>query len=78
MAAWCAYLSGTVSVFGFLFLLAFFGGLGEQFGPLNDIAVIIQYVFMLPIAFAFWRYLREDGEQLSHFAFLIGLAGMIT
>ncbi len=78
IAGWCAYLSGIVSVFGILFLLAFFGGAGGKFGTLNDIALIIQYVLMLPIAFTFWRYLRENGEQLNHFAFLIGLIGIFT
>ena len=78
VAGWFAYVSGVVSVFGIIFLVAFFGGAGGQFGTLNDIAVIIQYVLMLPIAVAFWRYLQPDNEGLSLIAFLIGLVGMLT
>ena len=77
-AAWCAYLSGIVSAFGILFLLAFFGGVGGQFGTLNDVAVIIQYLLMLPIAFALWQSFRGQAEGLNLSSLLIGLAGMIT
>ena len=41
IAAWCAYVSGIVSIFGILFLVAFFGGVGGRFGTLNDVAVIL-------------------------------------
>lgn len=78
LAGWSAYVSGVISIFGIVFLVAFFAGVGGEFGTLNDIAVIIQYVLMLPIAVAFWRYLRPDNEQLSYIAFLIGLVGILT
>jgi len=77
-AALCAYASGVVSIFGIIFLFAFFGGIGGQFGTLNDIAVIIQYVLMLPIAVAFWRFLQPDNERLSLIAYLVGLVGILT
>jgi hypothetical protein len=78
VAGWCAYASGVVSIFGIVFLVAFFAGVGGKFGTLNDVAVIIQYVLMLPIAVALWRYLQPDNERLSHIAFLIGMVGILT
>jgi hypothetical protein len=77
-AVWCAYISGVVSIFGIAFLVLFFAGAGGWFGTLNDIAVIIQYILMLPIAVTLQRYLRPDNERLSRAAFVIGLAGMLT
>jgi hypothetical protein len=78
LASWLAYISGVVSIFGIVFLVLFFAGAGGQFGTLNDIAVIIQYVLMLPIVAIFRRYLTPDNERLSQAAFLIGLIGMLT
>lgn len=78
VAGYCAYVSGVVSIFGIVFLLAFFGGLGGRFGTLNDVAVIVQYVLMLPIALALLRYLRADGGRLSQIAFVVGLVGILT
>jgi hypothetical protein len=78
LAAWCAYISGVVSIFGIIFLVLFFVGAGGQFGTLNDIAVIIQYILMLPIAVSLRWYLMPDNQRLSHVAFLIGLIGMLT
>ncbi len=64
VAAFCAYASGIVSIFGIVFLLAFFG-LGAPTGRLNDIAVIVQYSLMLPIAFAVYQILREFNPRLN-------------
>jgi hypothetical protein len=75
-AGWCAYASGIVSIFGIVFLVAFFT-LGGLFGPLNDIAVIVQYVLMLPIAFVLQQLLRPYGQGLSLFGMLIGIVGML-
>lgn len=78
LAALCAGISATVSAFGIVFLLAFFAGLGGQYGTLNDIAVILQYVLMLPIAYVLWRFVLVEKRSLSLKSFSIGLAGMLT
>ena len=41
VAGWCAYASGIVSIFGILFLVAFFTTFIGPLGTLNDIAVVI-------------------------------------
>ncbi len=76
-AAWCAYVSGAVSVFGIAFLVAFFT-LGGLFGPLNDLAVIVQYVLMLPIALATWQLLRQQAPGPSLGGLLAGIIGMLA
>lgn len=77
VAAFCAYTSGIVSIFGIVFLIAFFG-LGAPTGRLNDIAVIVQYSLMLPIAFALYQILRPYNPGLSLAALLIGIPGMLA
>jgi hypothetical protein len=77
LAGWCAYASGIVSIFGIIFLVTFFT-VGSPFGKLNDIAVIVQYVLMLPIAITLYQFLRPYGPRLSLFALLIGVAGMLA
>jgi hypothetical protein len=77
VAAWCAYASGIVSIFGIVFLIAFFG-LGAPTGTLNDLAVIVQYSLMLPIAFALYQILRPHNSGLSLAALLIGIPGMLA
>lgn len=42
-------ISAIVAAIGIVFLILFFSGSGSFFGPLNDIAVVIQYSLMLPI-----------------------------
>ena len=77
LAVLCAFSSGIVSVFGIVFLVIFFT-FGGIFGTLNDIAVIIQYLLMMPIAITLWRLLRPTRSTLSLAALLIGMAGMIA
>ena len=77
IAAFCAYASGVVSVFGIIFLIAFFG-VGASTGRLNDIAVIVQYFLMLPIAIALYQILREFNPRLNLVALLIGIPGMLA
>lgn len=76
-AGWCAYASGIVSIFGIVFLVAFFT-LGGLFGPLNDIAVIVQYILMLPIALTLRQLLRPYGPGLSLIGMLLGIVGMLA
>lgn len=73
----CAYASGIASVFGIIFLFAFFI-LGEPTGRLNDIAVIVQFVLMLPLAVALYQILRRINSILSLIALLFGLIGMVA
>ena len=77
LAVWCAYTSGVGSIFGIVFLIAFFTA-GGVFGPLNDIAVIVQYTLMLPIAIKVYKLVRPYGPVLSQIATLIGIAGMLA
>ena len=77
VAAWCAYASGVVSIFGIAFLIAFVI-LGDPMGRLNDIAVIVQYALMLPIAIALHQILRPHNPGLSLTALLIGIPGMLA
>ena len=77
VAAFCAYASGVVSIFGIIFLFAFFG-IGAPTGRLNDIAVIVQYSLMLPIAIALYQILREFNPRLNLVALLIGIPGMLA
>ncbi len=78
VATWCAYASGTVSIFGIAFLVVFFTTFIEPIGTLNDIAVFIQYGLMLPIAIALHQLLRTRGPALSVVALVLGTAGMLA
>lgn len=77
VAAWCSYASGIVSIFGIALLIAFFT-LGDPFGRANDVAVILQYSLMMPIAFALNQILRSHNPDLSLAALLIGIPGMLA
>ena len=77
VAVWCAYTTGVVSIFGIVSLAAFFTTLIGPFGILNDVAVVIQYVLMIPIALALHQILRRSGSALSLVALLLGIPGML-
>ena len=77
IATWCAFLSGFVSIIGIVFLFAFFAFRAHT-GRLNDIAVIVQYSLMLPIAFAMYQILKPENPSLSLAALLIGVPGMLA
>lgn len=77
VTTWCAFVSAFVSILGIVFLVAFFA-LGAPTGRLNDIAVIVQYSLMLPMAFAIYQILRPFGPRLSLAALLIGIPGMLA
>lgn len=66
----------VVSIFGIIFLFFFFGGAGEQFGPMNDVAAIVQYVLMLPIALALQPLLQAYGAERSMRVMRLGIAGI--
>lgn len=75
IAIWAAYGSATSAAIGLIFLAIFFSGV-PIFGPLNDVAVIIHYILLLPIAIALWRLLKPYGERLNNFALAVGLVGI--
>jgi hypothetical protein len=72
------YISGVVSIFGILFLVAFFATFINPLGIANDIAVIIQYTLMIPIALSLHQTLRPSGPALSRAALLVGIPGMLA
>ena len=78
MAGWCAYASGIVSIFGIVFLVAFFTTFIGPLGTLNDISVIIHYTLTLPIALVLRQLLQPHGPVLSLVAMLLGIVGMVA
>ncbi len=80
---WCVYISGTISIFGILFILIFYGfylstGKAYGFGEMNDIAVILQYIFMLPLFFVFHKILGTSNQRTSFIGFSFGLIGALS
>ncbi|PZC47054.1 MAG: hypothetical protein C1O27_001670 [Chloroflexi bacterium] len=75
---WCAYTSGIVSIFGIVFLVAFFSSFVGMLGVLNDIAVVIQHFLMIPIALGLHKILRPSRPSLSQVGLLLGLVGMLV
>lgn len=74
LAIFCAYASAFFAAVGLIFLVIFFSGY-PLFGPLNDIAVIIHYVLLLPIMVYVYRILKQDGERFHELALAVGLIG---
>jgi hypothetical protein len=72
---WTAYSSAVIAAIGLLFLAIFFSGF-PIFGPLNDVAVIIHYILLLPIVLTVWNMLRPYGEGFNNLALIIGLIGI--
>jgi hypothetical protein len=77
LAGWCALASGVVGIFGIVLLVLFFT-VGGIFGPLSDIAVIVQYVLALPTVFALQRLQQPQDTTLNRISTLIGVAGMLA
>jgi len=73
LVQWCLYASAAVSTLGIAFLVSFFV---SGVGTLNDVAVIIQYLLMLPIALGLHIISRPSGPTLSMVAIISGLIGM--
>ena len=78
VAGWSTYVSGVVSISGIVFLFLFFGGAGDEYGPLNDVAAIIQYALMLPIALALQQLLKPNHTERSRVVMRGGIVGMIA
>lgn len=73
----CAYMSGAASILGIVFLIAFFT-VGDEFGPLNDVAVIVQYMLMLPIAVLMHKLVSPFAPFLSYVVAVMGIGGMLA
>lgn len=78
----CLQVSAIASLAGIILLIIFYSiylSTGETniFGPLNDTAVVIQYLLMLPLVFAFHHRLRLNNLKLSAISLLIGLLGIV-
>lgn len=73
----CIYVSGGVSAVGIVLLVGFFASGIGALGTLNDVAVIAQYVLMLPIAVALHRAVRTTRPSASAASLVTGLAGML-
>ena len=77
VAGWAAYLSGiahiaaTVTVVGLLVA-------GEPFRTMNDLALVVFAVALLPVAFVLYQVHRPGSPKLALLATLLGLTGMVT
>jgi uncharacterized membrane protein len=77
LTAWCALASAIAAALGIAFIVIFYAGV-PVFGPLNDIAVIIQYSLMLPLVFYVHGVLRDVSRPVSGRALALGLAGILA
>lgn len=63
-ASTSAYLAAAFTVIGFIALFIFFA-VGGVFGPINDLASVFQFLFLIPVALALHRNLGEGAPGLS-------------
>jgi hypothetical membrane protein len=74
---WGLYGSAAAGVIGIVYLVGFFAsGVGEL-GTANDVAVIAQYLLMIPMALALHRAISQHGTVVMPVALAVGVAGMI-
>lgn len=77
-----AYVSSAVSAIGIVFLMLLYVGFFANvelllvFGPLNDVLIIVQYLFALPVAVALHRILKHQSAGLSLVAMLVAFVGI--
>jgi hypothetical protein len=76
LVIWSAYISGSIAFIGLVFLAIFFSGV-PLFGPLNDLAVIIHYILLLPIMRYLYQILKPNDERMNKIAFAVGLIGFV-
>jgi hypothetical protein len=76
----CAFLSGIAATAGLIFLFIFYSDIHSlgRFGTLNDIAVAVQYILMLPIALFLYRLLRLVNPRRARTNLIVGLVGMFA
>ncbi|MDA0797314.1 MAG: DUF998 domain-containing protein [Chloroflexi bacterium] len=74
---WSLYGSAAASVIGIVYLVGFFAsGVGEL-GTANDVAVIAQYLLMIPMALALHRAISQNGAVVMPVTLAVGVGGMI-
>ena len=84
-AGWAAFFSGTVAILGLVSLILFFSLESTPnsvqsphfWGPIRDIAPIIQMVSLFVVAFVIYRMLRSSTPGLSMMSGAIGVIGML-
>ncbi len=84
-AGWAAILSGIAAILGLVSLIFFFSlestpsttQAPHFWGPVSDIALIFQMLFLLIVALAFYFSLRALAPRVSLISFLIGAVGMM-
>lgn len=74
---WAAFASGIIAAIGLIFLVIFFAGV-PVFGPLNDIAVIMHYILLIPIMFTVHQLLQTSDERLNQATLIVGLTGFLS
>ena len=88
-SGWSAYISGAFGILAIVFFALFAAlelprivatGDGSQpfFGTLNDIALIFQVLFMVPVAIALDRLGKPHDRGLSRVAASFGIAAMLA
>jgi hypothetical protein len=80
-----ALVSGVISTFGVVFLIAMFVlfatqrlELGNKVGSLNDVCVALQYLLTIPIALALHRMLSAYNPLAIRIATILGIVSMLT
>ncbi len=68
--------SAIAAAVGIVFLLLFFSGVGGYFGTLNDIAVVIHYILLLPIMIYVHRVIPVNGS--TRLIQILGFSGTLA
>jgi hypothetical protein len=84
-AGWAAYFSGIAAILGLVSLILFFSLESAPnstqsphfWGPVSDIAPILQMLSLLVVLFAFYRMQRTNSARLSPVGSSIGILGML-
>lgn len=83
LGGWTAYASGVAAAIGLVFLIVMFASFaigtrpaGLVFGSINDVMVMVTYLFAMPSAIALGVLLRPYAPRLSGLYTVIGLGAM--
>ena len=75
-AGWSTYVSAIGTITTFVSAILFFS-IGQPFGSINDIASVLQVIFMLPLALVLYQVLRPHGQTLSFLSATLGITGIL-
>ena len=73
----CSAASAAFAAAGILFLVIFYAGI-PLFGPLNDAAVVCQYLLMLPVFYLVNHITGGKGGKDIQLVQVLGLSGMLA